>query len=50
MDKYATYCGLKLSYLIFSGTEQTSINLQTKDTSEQEALSGAELAKSYLEE
>ena len=49
MDNYDTYFGLKLSYLIFSGTEQTSINLQMKDTSVQEALSGAELAKSYLQ-
>ena len=49
MDNYDTYFGLKLSYLIFSGTEQTSINLQMKDTSVQEALSGAKLAKSYLQ-
>lgn len=49
MDKYDTYFDLKLSYLIFSGTEETSINLQMKDTSVQEALSGAELAKSYLQ-
>ena len=49
MDKYDTYFGLKLSYLIFSGTDQTSINLQMKDTSVQEALSGAELAKCYLQ-
>ena len=32
LERFDTYFGLKLSYLIFSCTEQTSINLQYKDT------------------
>ena len=48
LEKFDTYFGLKLSYLLFSGTEQTSTNLQGKNTSIQEALSYAELTTSYL--
>ena len=48
LEKFDTYFGLKLAHLLFSGTEQTSINLQSKNTSVQEALSCAELARSYL--
>ena len=33
---------------VFSGTEQTSINLQSRNTSVQEVLSAAEISKSYL--
>ena len=49
LQKFDTYFGLKLSHLIFSGTEQTSINLQSKNTSVQEALSCAEVTRSYLD-
>lgn len=48
LEKFDTFFGLKLSYLVFSGTEQTSTNLQRKDTSVQEALACAKLAVSYL--
>ena len=48
LEKFDTYFGLKLSYLIFSGTEQTSITLQGKNTSVQEALSCAEVMQGYL--
>ena len=48
LEVFDTFIGLKLSHLVFSGTEQTSINLQKKDTSVQEALACAELAISYL--
>ena len=47
LQRFDTYFGLKLSYLVFSGTEQTSINLQSKNTSVQDALSCAEVARSY---
>ena len=48
LERFDVYFGLKLSFLVFSGTEQTSICLQRKDTSVQEALSCAEIARSYL--
>ena len=49
MDKFDTFFGLKLSYLIFSGTEQTSTNIQGKDVSIQEALRSTEFASNYLQ-
>ena len=39
---------MKLSYLIFSSTEQVSIALQAKNTSFHEALSAAEMTRSFL--
>ena len=48
LERFDTFIGLKLSHLVFSGTEQTSINLQKKDTSVQEALACVDLAISYL--
>ena len=48
LERFDRFIGLKLFHLVFSGTEQTSINLQRKDTSVQEALACAELAISYL--
>lgn len=42
------FFGIKLSYLIFSATEQTSINLQKKDTSVQEALACPEVAANHM--
>ena len=45
LEKFDTYFGLKLSHLIFSGTEQRSISLQSKNTSVQEALSCAQVAE-----
>ena len=49
MEKFATFFGLKLGFLIFSGTEQLSISLQGKDTTVQESVNAAELAVRYLE-
>ena len=45
LEKFDTYFGLKLSHLIFSGTEQRSISLQSKNTSVQEALSCAQVSE-----
>lgn len=47
MEKFSTYLGLKLSHLIFAGTEQLSLSLQGKDTTVQEATTAADL--NYLE-
>ena len=49
MEKFSTYFGLKLSHLIFAGTEQLSLSLQGKDTTVQEATTAAALAIRYLE-
>ena len=49
MDKFSTYFGIKLSYLLFSATEQLSMTLQGQDTTIQEAVSGAHLAIKFLE-
>ena len=49
MEKFSTYFELKLSHLIFSGTEQLSIALQGKDTTVQEAVAAAELTVNFLE-
>ena len=48
LEKFDTHFGLKLSFLLFSGTEQTSTTLQGKNTSVQEALSCAEVTQNYL--
>ena len=48
LERFDTYFGLKLSHLVFSATEQTSIALQGKSTTVQEALTAASMAKSYL--
>ena len=43
MESFETLFGLKLAHLIFSASEQFSINLQAKDTFIQEATRGANL-------
>ena len=48
MDKFSAFFGLKLSHLIFSGTEQLSLTLQGKDTTIQEGTMAAELGIQYL--
>ena len=48
MDNFGTFFGLKLSYLLFSATEQLSITLQGRDTTIQEAVSSAHLAITFL--
>lgn len=48
LEKFNTYFGLKLSYLLFSATEQLSIALQGRNTSIQEAVNAANLAINHL--
>jgi hypothetical protein len=45
---FSTSFGLKLSHLIFSGTEQLSVTLQGKDTTIQEGIMAEDLAIQYL--
>ena len=49
MCKFSTFFGLKLSYLIFSATEQLSTILQAKNTSLQEAVRASQLAIQYIQ-
>ena len=48
MEKFSTFFGLKLGYLVFSVTERLSCILQGKDTTIQEAVEAAKLTESYL--
>ena len=48
MEKFDTFFGLKLAYLVFSSAEQLSVNLQAVDITVQEALKGAELLIAHL--
>lgn len=45
LHQFETYFGLKLSHLVFSATEQASCALQSKNTTVQEALKAANMAK-----
>lgn len=48
MEKFSTFFGLKLSYLLFGATEQTSTTLQANDISAEGALSSVTAAISFL--
>ena len=48
LEKFGTFFGLKLCFLVFSATEQLSRALQGKDTTIQEAKKAAMLAESHL--
>ena len=48
MDRFKTYFGLRLSFLIFSATEQLSTTLQGVNTCLQEAVTASRLAISFL--
>ena len=48
MECFDTYFALKLAYLVFSASEQLSINLQAVDLTIQEATTGASLLASHL--
>ena len=48
-EKFCTFFGLHLSHLVFSATEQLSLNLQGIDTTVQEAIQASNLALKYLE-
>ena len=49
MERFSTYCGLQLSHLTFSATEQLSLTLQAQNTTIQEAVESASLAVKFLE-
>ena len=49
MDRFSTFFGLKLAYLVFSATEQVSTTLQYKDINVQEALTAVKSAQHFLE-
>lgn len=49
MEKFCTFFGLHLSHLVFSATEQLSLNLQGIDTTVQETIQASNLALKYLE-
>ena len=48
LEKFSTFFGLKLCFMVFSSTEQLSCTLQGKDTTIQEAKGAAMLAESHL--
>ena len=48
MENFDTYFALKHAYLVFSATEQLSVNLQAKDITVQEAINGAKLLTTLL--
>ena len=47
LDKFDSVFGLKLGYLLFGATEQHSRTLQGKNTTLQEAITAANLAKNH---
>ena len=48
MEKFATFFGLRLGFLVFSATEQLSVTLQGKNTTIQEAIEAAVLTERHL--
>ena len=48
MEKFSTFFGLQLSYLLFGATEQTSVTLQAKDISAEDALSSITAAARFV--
>jgi hypothetical protein len=49
MEMFKIFFGLKLSFLIFSATEQVSVHLQRKDITLQEALASVKMANQHLQ-
>ena len=47
LEKFDTFFGLKLAYLLFGASEEVSKTLQSKDLSLQEAVSSVKLASSF---
>jgi len=47
MEKFSMFLGLKLGYLMFGASETLSKSLQGKDTTIQEAIGAANLAKGF---
>ena len=48
MEKFASYFGLKLSYLVFSITEQLSSTFQNCHLNAQDAIAAPKTTQSYL--
>ena len=48
MEKFSTFFGLKLAFLVFSATEQASLTLQYKDINAQEACMATNVARNFL--
>jgi len=49
LEKFSVYFGLKLSFLVFSATEQVSRALQAQNTTVQEALSAVKMAEAFFQ-
>lgn len=49
MQQFAPFLGLKLSFLIFSATEQLSMTLQGKNTTVQDAVSASNVTTRFLD-
>ena len=49
LEKFNTFFGLKLSFFLFSATEQVSRALQAKNTTVQEALGAVNVAASFFQ-
>ncbi len=49
MDTFDTFFGLKLACLIFSASDQFAINIQSVDTTVQEASQGAKALASHMQ-
>ena len=49
MEKFSTFYGLKLAYLIFGASEQLSSTLQYKDINAQEASTAVSIALAFLQ-
>ena len=47
LEQFATYFGLKLSFLVSGATEQTSQALQFQNTTVSEALEAVKMAKDF---
>jgi len=47
MEKFSTYFGIELGFLVFAAAETLSNTLQGKDTSFQEVMAVVTLAKSF---
>ena len=48
MEKFSTFFGLKLAFLVFVATEQLAIKLQAKDIKAQVTMTAAKATDSYL--
>ena len=48
MEKFSTYFGLKLAYLVFVSTEQLAITLQAKNINAQICIESGHTAKNFL--